>query len=62
MELPPIILALSADELRDLKYAKSLLENPGLTARLAGVLGKPIEKGFQLLPQGATDQIGRAHV
>src|SRR5262249_1730198 len=45
---PPMILA-SAD-LKDLIYAKTLLENPGLTARLAEVVGAPIEKGFALLP------------
>ena len=37
-------------DLKDLMYAKSLLENPGLAARLANVIGTPIEKGFALLP------------
>jgi hypothetical protein len=47
---PPVILA--DKDLQDLGYAKMLLENPGLTARLANVVGAPIEKGFALLPQG----------
>ena len=59
MELPPIIVTLSAEDLRDLKFAKSLLEHPGLTARLAGALGKPIERGFALLPKGATAVINK---
>ena len=50
MELPPILPTLSPPELHDLVRAKTLLENPGLTARLAGVVGKPIERGFSLLP------------
>lgn len=60
MELPPIILTLTNEDLADLRYAKSLLENPGLTARLANLLGKPIEKGFALLPKGASEFIHRA--
>jgi hypothetical protein len=41
---------LSNEELAELRFAKNLLENPGLTARLANVLGSPIEKGIQMLP------------
>ena len=33
------IQALTEDELADLAYAKSLLENPGLAARLANLMG-----------------------
>ena len=35
---------LSNEEVAELRYAKNLLENPGFTARLANVLGSPIEK------------------
>jgi len=38
-------------DLDDLKYAKDLLENPGLAAKLTNILGTPIEKGFELLPE-----------
>jgi hypothetical protein len=38
-------------DLEALTHAKRLLENPGLTARLAHVLGVPLEKGFALLPE-----------
>ena len=38
-------------DLDDLKYAKSLLENPGLAAKITNSLGTPIEKGFDFLPE-----------
>ena len=38
-------------DLEDLKKAKSLLENPGFTAKMTNLLGTPIEKGFSSLPQ-----------
>ena len=62
MELPPPIPLprLSAEELRDLRFAKALLENPALAARLAGLLGTPIEKGFELLPKGWSASVNRA--
>lgn len=45
------LMKLSADDLDALRYAKSLLENPGLVAKITNVIGRPIEKGFDLLPQ-----------
>jgi hypothetical protein len=51
-QLPPALPALSQQELRDLAHAKTLLENPGLTARLANAIGRPIEAGLELLPSG----------
>ena len=41
---------LSDDELNELRYAKALLENPGFTARMANLLGAPLEKGIKMLP------------
>ena len=49
---PPVIL--TQHDVRDLTYAKTLLEHPGLTARLANIVGVPIEKGFALLPKDWT--------
>jgi hypothetical protein len=43
-------MSLSKEDLDDLKYAKSLLENPSLAARISNLLGTPIEKGFKHLP------------
>ena len=45
-------MELSEKDLDDLKYARALLENPGLAAKITGALGTPIEKGFDLLPKG----------
>lgn len=41
----------------ELKYAKSLLETPGLAIKLSGFLGSPIEKGMAFLPNNATNMI-----
>lgn len=46
-------------EWRDLALAKELLENPGLAARLAGVLGSPIERGFKMLPANWTGTLNK---
>jgi len=38
------------NDLDDLTYAKELLETPGLAAKITGLFGIPIERGFELLP------------
>ena len=60
--LPPPLPAqkLNVQELRDLRYAKSLLENPGFTARIANIVGTPIEKGFKLLPKNWSEVVHKA--
>jgi hypothetical protein len=60
MEQPPRLPLLTAAERHDLVYAKSLLENPGLTARLARLLGSPIEKAFKMLPANWSDLVQKA--
>ena len=45
-------------DLKDLKKAKNLLENPGITAKLTSLIGMPIEKGFKLLPANWKKNIG----
>lgn len=45
-------------DLNDLKKAKLLLENPGVAAKITNLLGKPIEKGFDLLPEKWNSKIG----
>lgn len=57
IEAPPIMIRLNARELADLRRAKQLLESPGLSARLAGLLGRPIEKGLAMLPKGASAKV-----
>ncbi|MBN2430707.1 MAG: EcsC family protein [Acidobacteria bacterium] len=44
-------MTLHQQDLADLQYAKRLLENPGLVAKLSNVLGTPVEKGFEMLPE-----------
>ena len=48
------------EDLADLAYAKVLLENPSVAARIANAVGTPIERVLKLLPQGASDLIGAA--
>lgn len=38
-------------ELDDLRRARYLLEHPGLAARISALVGTPIERGFELLPE-----------
>lgn len=44
-------------DMKDLKKAKFLLENPGLAAKIADLIGEPVENGFELLPKGWKDNI-----
>lgn len=44
-------MPLSDAERRDLAVAKNLFEHPGLAARLSDVVGTPIERGLDLLPE-----------
>jgi hypothetical protein len=51
---------LTAPDLQELALAKEILENPGLTARLSNLLGRPIEIGFKLLPKGWSEAVNKA--
>ena len=53
-------VTLEPRDLADLRYAKSLLENPGIAVRLASLLGAPIEKGFKLLPADWSNTVQKA--
>lgn len=46
--------------LDDLRYAKMLLDNPGLAVKITSALGAPIEKGFDLLPKGWHDLVEKS--
>lgn len=48
---PEVTAGLSPEDLAELKYARELLENPGLAAKLTNLIGTPIERGFELLPE-----------
>ena len=41
---------LSSLAISDLRAAKALLENPGLAARISGIVGSPLEAGLKKLP------------
>lgn len=51
-------MKLEKNDLQDLKKAKTLLENPGIAAKITNLIGMPIEKGFQLLPENWNIKIG----
>ena len=50
-------MKLSTTELQDLKNAVQLLENPGIAAKIVNVIGMPLEKGMEMLPNKVTDKI-----
>lgn len=51
---------MNENDLKDLKAAVKLIENPSLGAKIADVVGTPIEKAIALLPSKATESIGIA--
>ena len=51
---------LSDSEIDDLRRAKALLESPGLAARVANVIGMPVERGFKQLPEGWQKKVSDA--
>ncbi|MFV0436532.1 MAG: EcsC family protein [Desulfopila sp.] len=53
-------MTMSPEDRDDLCYAKTLLENPGLAARITSVLGAPLERGFDLLPKGWHELVAKA--
>ena len=53
-------MLMSQNEIEDLKYAKGLLENPGLAARITDALGTAIDKGFELLPAKWSELVQQA--
>ncbi len=55
-----MIRPFSADELRDLQLARSLLESPSFAVKLSNVFGAPIDAGFALLPKNWSGKINRA--
>ncbi|NOT23287.1 MAG: EcsC family protein [Nitrospiraceae bacterium] len=53
-------MMLSDEHFAELAEAKRLLENPGLAVKITNFVGKPIEKGFELLPDNWGQRIGVA--
>lgn len=53
-------LKFSDCDLNDLREAKIRLEYPGLTAKIAELVGRPIERGFKLLPKNWSQKVSEA--
>lgn len=53
-------MPLSSDDLASLAHAKQLLENPGLAAKVTGLIGMPVDKALRLLPDAWSDVVTRA--
>lgn len=47
----------SAEDIADLREARELLENPRLAARMSQVIGAPLEKGMDLLPEALSGRL-----
>lgn len=45
-------------DLDALRTAHVMLENPGLASRITNLIGSPIEKGLDMLPDGWSEKIG----
>ena len=53
-------MTLTTEDSNTLGEAKELLESPGLVIKLTNLIGKPIEKGFDLLPDNWSERISMA--
>lgn len=51
-------MSIPDEDLQAIAEARALLENPGLAVKLTDLVGKPIEKGFELLPPRWRDRVG----
>lgn len=52
------MISISEKDKSELQFAKKLLENPGLAAKITNYVGMPIEKGLDMLPKEWTNKIG----
>jgi hypothetical protein len=53
-------MPLSDTDLAELAEAKRILQSPGLATKISNVVGRPIEKGLQLLPEKWGEKISGA--
>jgi hypothetical protein len=44
---------------KELQFAKNLLENPGIAAKITNYFGLPIEKGLEMLPEDWNAKVGK---
>jgi hypothetical protein len=55
-----IVNELTPEDVASLRYARKLLDYPGLGARITSVIGMPIDRGFNLLPENWQQKMGEA--
>ena len=53
-------MQMSSRDVERLREAKQALENPSLAARITNVIGAPLEKGFEMLPEKWTQVVADA--
>lgn len=53
-------MSLSDDHLGELRAARETLEHPGIAIKVSNLIGRPIEKGFELLPERWSEKIALA--
>ena len=51
---------MTPEHIEQLRRARQLLENPGLTAKITNAIGKPIEEGIKLLPDKWSEVVNDA--
>ena len=51
---------MTAEDLKDLREAKRILEKPGLAAKITNALGVPVEKALEVLPDGWSLAVSKA--
>lgn len=51
-------MTLTPEHQTALLAARQTLENPGLAVKITNLLGRPLEKGFELLPRAWSEKIG----
>ncbi len=53
-------MTISREDAEELRAAKLVLENPGITAKLTSLIGIPIEQGFEVLPGNWRQRVSTA--
>ena len=50
-------ITMNGDDVIELRNAKFILENPGMAAKITSMIGSPIEKGLEKLPENWSSKI-----
>jgi hypothetical protein len=52
-------MSMTPEHISELRAAKQILENPAMTAKITNLIGMPIEKGIETLPEKWSEEIGK---